>query len=264
MVRAERPTRRRTPVHLSVDQRGVGDDARLLHLEPEVGALTGPLPHAGEHRHAAVLAGHPDDHLLDHDGLAHAGPAEEADLPAEHVGLEQVDHLEAGLEHLGLGVEVLEGGRRAVDLPLVGDVLGDRLAAGVEGLADDVEHVAEGALAHRHGDATAQVAHRRAPHQPVGRLHGDRPHPAVTDVLGHLGHDGRLLALGLHRELQGEVDLGEGVRRELHVDHRADDGHDAPVLEGGLCPGGVGVGDGHRCSCLCSLRSRSRRSRCLR
>ncbi len=42
-------------VHLAEDQGGLLDDAGLLHLEPEVGALTGALAHAGEHRHTAVV-----------------------------------------------------------------------------------------------------------------------------------------------------------------------------------------------------------------
>ena len=86
-------------VHLAVDEGGLLDDARLLHLEPQVGALTGALPHSGEDRHATVVEGHAVDHLLDEHGLAHTRAAEEADLAALDVGLEQVDHLDAGLEH---------------------------------------------------------------------------------------------------------------------------------------------------------------------
>ena len=59
--------------------------ARLLHLEPEVGALTGALADAGEHRHTTVLRGDAVDHLGDEHGLAHAGAAEQADLAALHV-----------------------------------------------------------------------------------------------------------------------------------------------------------------------------------
>ena len=109
-------------VHLAVHERGLLDDARLLHLEPEVGALTGALADAGEHRHTTVLGGDPVDHLLDEHRLAHAGAAEQADLAALHVGLEQVDDLDAGLEHLRLGLELVEGRRVAVDLPPVVDV----------------------------------------------------------------------------------------------------------------------------------------------
>ena len=76
------------------------DDARLLELEPEVVALAGALADAGEHRDAAVLLGEVVDQLLDDDGLADAGAAEEADLAAAQVRLEQVDDLDPGLEHL--------------------------------------------------------------------------------------------------------------------------------------------------------------------
>ena len=115
-------------VHLAVDERGLLDDARLLHLEPEVGALTRALADAGEHRHTTVLRGDPVDHLLDEHGLADAGAAEQADLAALHVGLEQVDDLDAGLEHLRLRLELVERRRVAVDLPPVLDAgeLGSR------------------------------------------------------------------------------------------------------------------------------------------
>src|SRR5207302_619517 len=119
---------------------------------------------------------------------------------AEPVGLEQVDDLEASLEHAGLGVELVEGRRWTVDLPLVDDALGERLALGVEGLADDVEDVAEGARAHRHLDAVTEILYRRPSLEAVGGLHGNGPHPALTDVLRHLGHDFDALALDLDLE----------------------------------------------------------------
>ena len=142
-------------VHLAVHERGLLDDARLLHLEPEVGALTGALADAGEHRHATVLGGDAVDHLLDEHGLADARAAEEADLAALHVGLEQVDDLDAGLEHLRLRLELVERRRRPVDLPAVVDA-GELALRDVERLADHVEHVAEHAVADRHRDAAAR------------------------------------------------------------------------------------------------------------
>jgi hypothetical protein len=42
-------------------------------------------------------------------------PAEHPDLAALHVGLEQVDDLDPGLQHLALRLEVLERRRLAVD-----------------------------------------------------------------------------------------------------------------------------------------------------
>ena len=216
-------------VHLAVDQGGLLDDAGLLHLDPEVGALTGPLPHPGEDRHTTVVGGHPVDHLLDEHGLAHAGPAEQADLATLHVGLEQVDDLDAGLEHHGPGLQGVEGRGRAVDVPVVLD-LAD--VVGVERLAQHVEHVAQHGVAHRHLQAVAQVAHLGATGQAVGGLQADAAHTAVADLLGHLGRDGLGVALEHDVDLDGAVDLGEGVGRELHVDDGPGDGHDAARRRG--------------------------------
>ena len=71
-------------VHLAEDQRRLVDDAGLGHLQEQVVALAGPLPHPGEHTRPSVL-GHPVDHLLDDHRLADPGAAEHADLAAGHV-----------------------------------------------------------------------------------------------------------------------------------------------------------------------------------
>ena len=186
-------------VHLAVDEGGLLDDARLLHLEPQVGALAGPLPDAGEHRHAAVLLGHPVDHLLDDDGLADAGPAEQADLAALHVGLEQVDDLDAGLEHLAPGARA---GRRPAASRWISQwssTLAD--GVGVERLAEHVEHVAEHGVAHRHRDARgrgcAPARRGRSPSVGCMQMQRTRPSPicwatsAVTWWAGPVELDGR-------------------------------------------------------------------------
>src|SRR5437773_415578 len=81
--------------------------------------------------------------------------------------------------------------RGTVDLPAVVDAL--ELLLGVERLADHVEHVAQGAVADRHGDAATGVAHRGSAPQPVGGLEADGPHARVGQLLGHLGrHRGGL------------------------------------------------------------------------
>ena len=104
-------------VHLAEDEHRLVDDARLLHLEPEVVALARALADAAEGRQAAVLLGEVVDQLLDQHRLADAGAAEQADLAALGVGREQVDDLDAGLEHLGRRRQVLDRRRRAVDRP---------------------------------------------------------------------------------------------------------------------------------------------------
>ena len=109
-AQADAQARARRLGHLSVDQRCArlarvagDDDAALLELEPEVVPLARPFADAAEHRHAAVLERDVVDQLLDDDRLADAGAAEQADLAALQVRLDQVDDLDAGLEHLQLG-----------------------------------------------------------------------------------------------------------------------------------------------------------------
>ena len=92
-------------------------------------------------------AGDAGDQLLDDDRLAEAGAAEQAGLAAADERGEQVDDLDAGLEQLGLGREVVELRRLAVDRPALRGV--DRPAA-VDRLAEQVEDAAEGLLADGH------------------------------------------------------------------------------------------------------------------
>ena len=81
------------------------------------------------------------DELLNQHGLADASTSEETDLAATGVGREQVDDLDTGLEHLGLGGLVDE--RRGLN------VNGSKLVALdgttlVHGLTNDVHDTAEG------------------------------------------------------------------------------------------------------------------------
>ena len=101
----------------------------------------------------------------------------------------------------------------------------------VERLADHVPHVAERAVADRHLDAVAGVAHDGAAGETVGRLQADRTHAALADLLGDLGGDGDGLAFELDVHLERVVDLRQRVGRELDVDDRAVDRDDATVLE---------------------------------
>ncbi len=200
-------------------------------LDPQVVALTGALPDTGEHRRATEVAGDAVDHLLDEHRLAHAGTAEQGDLAATHVRGQQVDDLQAGLEHLGAGLELVEGRRLAVDRPLL-EVLA--VAGIVEAVAERVEDVALDAVADRHRDRGAGVGHLDAADQTVGRLHGDAAHQVVAEVLGDLERQrlGQRLVgdLGVQRVEQ----LRHRAARELDVDDGAGDAHDAA--------GGIGAG----------------------
>jgi hypothetical protein len=199
----------------------------------EVVALTGALADTGEHRHTTVVGRDAVDHLLDEHRLADAGTTEEADLSTLNVRGEQVDDLDAGLEQLGLALELVEGRGPTVDRPALGDL--DLLAGSrVQHLTDDVEHLALGDVADRHRDRVTAVAHLLAADETVGRLERDRTHEVVAEVLGDLEGERHRLAGKGDLGLQRVVDLGDRVVRELDVDDRAGDAGDASDSAGGL------------------------------
>ena len=122
IVSADSATRRRTPGGSSIWPKTSAvfsrtPDSFISSQRSLPSRVRSPTPANTDD--ATVLLGDAVDHLLDDDGLADAGAAEHADLAALDVGLEQVDDLDAGLEDLGLRLEVLEARRLAVDRPVV-------------------------------------------------------------------------------------------------------------------------------------------------
>ena len=234
-------TRARRLVHLTEDQGGLADDVGLGHLLDQVVALTGALADSGEHRHTVVVTGDPGDHLLDQHGLADTGTTEQADLAALHVRRQQVDDLDAGVEHLGLGLEGVERRRLAVDRPALLDL--ELLALlEVEAVADRVEHVSLGHVADGHADRLAGVGDDGAAHEAVGGLHRDGADHAVTDVQRDLERQ-RLGDIAQRQvDVQRVVHVGHRVAGELHVDHGP--GHAGNPSDACLVLLGAGVADG--------------------
>jgi len=70
------------------------DDTGVHHLVVQVVALPGALAHAREDGEAAVRLGDVVDQLHNHNSLADARTAEEANLAALRVRLDQVNHLD--------------------------------------------------------------------------------------------------------------------------------------------------------------------------
>ena len=165
------------------------------------------------------------NHLLNQNRLANAGPAEEADLAALDVRGEQVENLDAGLQHLGLGLQVIESRRIAMDRPALGDLDGRRID--VEDVTGHVPHVALGDIAHRHSDRGAGVTDLGATAQTVSRLERDGTHDVLADVQGHLEGDGMGLTHHLGVDVKGIEDLRHLSSRKLDVDDGADDTDDA-------------------------------------
>ena len=211
-------------VHLAEHERGLVENGLtvrrlgLHHLVPEVVALAGALANAAENRVARVLLRDVADELENHDGLAHAGAAEQSDLAALRVRCDQVHHLDAGLEGLDA--------RRLFDEGRSGPVDGQRLlaldrSALVDRFADHVHDAPERPGAHRDADHVPGVSGRLAPDETVGGIHGDAAHGVLAQVLGDLEHQVALAIVdaGVAHAQRGK-DLRQLAGREHHVHHR--------------------------------------------
>ena len=126
------------------------------------------------------------DQLHDDDGLAHARAAEQSDLAALQEGLDQIDDLHAGLEHLGGRGLLVERRSEAVNRHSL--FVFDR-AQLIDRFADHVHHAAQRSAAHGHGNRSALVDGLHAAHHAVGGLHGDAAHAAFAQVLLHFKND---------------------------------------------------------------------------
>ena len=150
------------------------------------------------------------DELLDEDGLAGPGAAEEPDLAALHERRDQVDDLDPGLEGLDLRREVAECRRVAVDRPAL-DALRYRPGF-VDRLADHVPEASERRAPRPEPRSGEPVStHTDAAREPVGRVHRDRADAVVAEVLLHLRDERAARVAFGDLDLEGGVDLGEPV-----------------------------------------------------
>ena len=211
--------------HLSIDQSGLRlrwllnvDHARFLHFQPEVVAFSRALTHTGEDGKAAVLQRDVVDELHDDDGLADTRAAEQANLAALQERLDEIDDLDAGLEHFHLRGLLIERRRLPMNGITLGGIDGPEL---VDGIANDVHHTAQGRTAHRNRDGAALVNGLHAAHHAFGRLHGDAAHSSFAQLLLDFQDDvewvGNVVAFA--GDAQRRVDGRQRRLGELHV-HR--------------------------------------------
>ena len=209
-----------------------------MHFEEQVRSLTGALTNTGEHRHTTVLGGHSGNHFLDEHGLSNTGTTEETNLSTLHIRSEQVNDLDARLEHGGAWLELVEVWSRTVNVPTLFNALNNRH---VEWLAEHVEHVTKHCVADRHRDATTGVANGSSAEESIGWLHADATNASLANLLGDFCGDGYLLAIKLDVHLNRAIDFWQCVWWKLGVNHRSGDCDDSALLEGGC----VVCGHGH-------------------
>jgi peptide chain release factor 1 len=177
------------------------------------------------------------DELQHVDRLADARAAEQADLAALGEGADQVDDLDAGLEQLHRGRELVELRRQLVYR--ASRVRLDR-AAFVDRAAQHVHDAAQRAVAHGHRDGRSRALHLHAAAQPVGGAEGDAAHHAVAQLLLDFEGESPFDQPALGRFLENEcvVDVGHRFARKLDVGDCAD-----------------ALNDGAVCLCLCHIFS---------
>src|ERR1700756_2232246 len=192
------------------------DHARLAHFQPQVVAFARAFADAAEHREPAMLLGNVVDQFHNDDGLPDAGAAEESNLPALQEGLNQIDDLDAGLEHLRRRRLLFEAWRGTVNR--IAFRRSD-WAQIVDRFANHIHDSAKGAAPDRNGNGAAEVDGFHPANHAVGRLHGNGAHATFAQMLLHFEDDfdrhGNVEAVADHA--QGLINRRHGRLGELHV-----------------------------------------------
>ena len=134
-------------------------------------ALAGALSDSGKDRDALVFLDHGVDQLHDEHGLADASAAEHRSLAALGERREQVDHLDAGLEHRAGRDLFLERRRRIVDTATWG--IGWQGRTAVPYRSDDVEETAQNRISDRNRNGRTGRTHLRVAREARGCLKRD-------------------------------------------------------------------------------------------
>jgi len=168
------------------------------------------------------------DELHDDHGLANAGATEETRFPALGIGLEEIDDLDAGLEHLGFGGLLGQRRRFAMDRQAF---FRFHRSSSVHGIPEDAEDPAKGLSPYRNRDRLSEIDGLHPPNHAVGGLHGDAPRPVFTQVEGDLGGDidGHLPHVTVIDDLDRIENRRQVLVGKLHIHHRADDLDDTAV-----------------------------------
>ncbi len=222
---ADPRARARRLVHLTEDHHGAVQNPRLLHGAVELLRLPAALADAAEQADAPIAPGHVVNDLGDEHGLAHAGAAEQTGLAAALERGQQIDGLDAGFEYVAGGDSLLQGQGLAVEGPLA---VGLDVQISIDGLAGDIQHPAQQALAHRHPQGMPRITDGVASPEPAGGSERHRAHGLRVEMGLDL-QDHALLGSGPQLTVPGRKPDGKS-----HVHHVAAHGPNAPDAGGSV------------------------------
>ena len=194
--------------------------AAIVHLVPEVVALTAALADAGEDGIAAVLGRDIVDELLNEHRLADASAAEQTDLAALRIGFQKVNDLDPGFQQLRRRALVGKGRGLAVNFPLRRIVRQRTLA--VDRLAQYIEHPAKRRLADRNLNAGASRLDRHAARKLLARAQQHTAHACRGELLHDLHH----AHFAVYRDMQRLAYGGQLPLFKAAVHDRAGNGQD--------------------------------------
>src|SRR6266481_6392023 len=201
--------------------------AAFRHFQPQVVAFASALAHAREHGNAAVLHRDVVNQLHDENGLADARTAEEADLAAFQIRLDQIDDFDSCLEHFESGGLIFERWRWAMNR--VVSIAHDR-AELIDGLAENIHDAAECRAPHWNLDPFSEIVRFHAANHALDRLHRDGADAAFPEVLLHLCRHikGLRHVVAFAGTAHGVINRREVPRFKLNVHDGADDLYDVP------------------------------------
>ncbi len=144
------------------------------------------------------------DQLLNEDGFADAGAAEQTDFTAARVGRHEIDDLDPRLEDARRRLLVLKFGRGAVNRPVRRRL---HRSVAVDRLPENVEDAPQRAFADGHRDRAADAAHGRAADKPIGRPKRETAHLVIAQLVLHLERQ-----LARRHRRSAEIDAVRGGR----------------------------------------------------
>ncbi len=146
-----------------------------------------------------MLHGNVIDQLHENDGLADAGAAEQADLPAAGIRSQEINDFDPRFESLDFRLLIDEFRRGTVNG--VGFLGVDRTLF-IYGLPDDVENASQRFFSDRYRDTRAGVHRVRAANQALRGVHRNATDGIFTQVLRHFDNE-----IPLHVADRGIADL---------------------------------------------------------